>query len=561
MSPRAIFPKPSPREELQSLIENSQSALSNMIEATSGSNLGASSTSNGDLSTLANVVSNLVALRQVAAAVNSTLATNQDDQRSNGSESPASEGNAGAPLNMSSKSSNGQPGGALQDLEADLALRSGRNFSKAAFDMMAKIACGSGLGADHASLLFGAVDLNGNGTSGQEEEVQLVGPLLTEAHFAFSLTPPNTGSSTTFLSLQYICESASRLLFLSVHWAQSIHAFEMLSHEVQTALIRGCWCQLFVLGLAQCSQVMSLATILSAIVTHLQTTLQQDKLSVHRVKQVTDHICKLQDFVNSLQRLQVDDHEYAYLKAIILFTPENLAIGQMLSTRQIDRFQEKAVNELRTYVTETTADAEEAGARLSKLLLRLLPLKSILATITEELFFSGLIGNVQIDSIIPYILKMDSSELANEFVSSSSSNQSSRKLVSSLMSTGSKRTTDAAGLAASHSPSSSSPTVAKRNGNKNGGNEDDDDTEGDEGLSEVRFVPKDSAHLELMYKAMSDCQLLHPDPVDEVSEEENADDDDDYAGGDYHDYHEENEANNDDPMDVAGQAGQFDDAD
>ena len=30
--------------------------------------------------------------------------------------------------------------------------------------------------------------------------------------------------------------------------------------------------------------------------------------------------------------------------------------------------------------------------------------------ITEELFFTGLIGNVSIDSIIPYILKMETAE-------------------------------------------------------------------------------------------------------------------------------------------------------
>lgn len=49
-----------------------------------------------------------------------------------------------------------------------------------------------------------------------------------------------------------------------------------------------------------------------------------DRLSASRVKQVTDHICKLQDFVNSMLRLQVDEHEYAYLKAIVLFSPGEL---------------------------------------------------------------------------------------------------------------------------------------------------------------------------------------------------------------------------------------------
>lgn len=55
--------------------------------------------------------------------------------------------------------------------------------------------------------------------------------------------------------------------------------------------------------------------------------------------------------------------------------------------------------------------------RLSKLLLRLPALRLISAAVTEELFFAGLIGNVQIDSIIPYILKMESTDYNSQAVS------------------------------------------------------------------------------------------------------------------------------------------------
>lgn len=159
----------------------------------------------------------------------------------------------------------------------------------------------------------------------------------------------------TYLNVHYICESASRLLFLSVHWARSIPAFQLLESDIQCTLVRSAWCELFALGLAQCSQVMSLATILTAIVSHLQSSVQQgeksqylcllsgilkleivggflcpnrfrfisliDKLSLQRVKHVTDHIYKLQEYVGTMLRLQVDEHEYAYLKAIALFSP------------------------------------------------------------------------------------------------------------------------------------------------------------------------------------------------------------------------------------------------
>ncbi|XP_053213092.1 orphan steroid hormone receptor 2-like [Panonychus citri] len=420
---RAIFPKPTSNQpELASLLESNHptSGGGNGGDGNSSGGNGsavATSTSNGDLSTLANVLSNLVAFRanhndSNANSVETSmrpLLKAASNVIGNGSMSGGN-GNNGAAGGSGNTSGSGSGNESSEEKQARA---NSLMISKAAFDLMAKIACGTGLSSEGAALLFGAMDFASGGPNSSESEdlFELEGTLLNEAHYQFNLTPPSTGTST-FLSLQYICESASRLLFLSVHWAQSVQAFQLLSIDVQTSLIRGCWCQLFVLGLAQCSQVMSLTTILSAIVTHLQTTLQQDKLSVQRVKQVTDHICKLQDFVNSIQRLEIDDREYAYLKAIVLFSPENLAISQLLCCRQIEKFQEKAVNELRNYVTETVL-GDDALSRFGKLLLRLMPLRSLLPSITEELFFSGLVGNVQIESIIPYILKMDSSEFTN----------------------------------------------------------------------------------------------------------------------------------------------------
>lgn len=43
-------------------------------------------------------------------------------------------------------------------------------------------------------------------------------------------------------------------------------------------------------------------------------------------------------------------------------------------------------------------------------MLKLPALRLLNPTIMEELFFAGLIGSVQIDSIIPYILRMETAE-------------------------------------------------------------------------------------------------------------------------------------------------------
>ena len=57
-----------------------------------------------------------------------------------------------------------------------------------------------------------------------------------------------------------------------------------------------------------------------AIVAQLQTSVNQDKLSAVRVRQVTSTICKVQEYVRAIAKLNLDDKEFAYLKAIALWT-------------------------------------------------------------------------------------------------------------------------------------------------------------------------------------------------------------------------------------------------
>ncbi|XP_050727398.1 orphan steroid hormone receptor 2-like isoform X3 [Eriocheir sinensis] len=231
---------------------------------------------------------------------------------------------------------------------------------------------------------------------------ELDGPLLADSLVPFNLTAPSP--MPAYLNVHYICESASRLLFLSIHWARNIPSFQCLSQESQVALVRGCWSELFTLGMAQCSRIMSLNTILTAIVSHLTQAAATEKLTPSRFKQVSEHISRLQDFVTAMTKLQPDEHEYAYLKTIVLFQYENVLSGKR---SQIERLQERAAQELRLHVDDTYQDTPE---RFTRLLLKLPTLKALQPQVMEELFFAGLIGNVQIDSVIPYIMKMEMSE-------------------------------------------------------------------------------------------------------------------------------------------------------
>ncbi|XP_031335610.1 nuclear receptor subfamily 2 group C member 1-A isoform X2 [Photinus pyralis] len=274
-------------------------------------------------------------------------------------------------------------GGELND---SLSVAKEKQIISKALDTIARIQC-----------------LNGNEfpTLTDDKAFEFDGPLLQDQHITFNLQIP--GPVPPYLNLHYICESGSRLLFHSVHWVRNIPAFQLLSADTQITLLRGCWVELFALGLAQCSQSLSLSTILSSLVSHLHTSIAQDKMSAIKVKQVTDHIVKLQDFVTTINRMHVDEHEYAYLKAIRLFSPDQ---PELLFRKQVEKFQEKSFQALQNYIISSFPDDTD---RFPRLLLRVSPLRALDPQVLEELFFAGLIGQVQIDSVIPYILRMGTS--------------------------------------------------------------------------------------------------------------------------------------------------------
>lgn len=98
------------------------------------------------------------------------------------------------------------------ELSDALSIAKDKQTISKALDAMARIQC-----------------LNGNEFSAlttEEKLFELDGPLLQDQHISFNLQIP--GPVPPYLNVHYICESGSRLLFLSVHWARSIPAFQLL---------------------------------------------------------------------------------------------------------------------------------------------------------------------------------------------------------------------------------------------------------------------------------------------------------------------------------------------
>lgn len=92
--------------------------------------------------------------------------------------------------------------------------------------------------------------------------------------------------------------------------------------------------------------------------------------------------------------------------------------------------------------------------------------------------------------------------------------------------------------------------------------DDDEVDDDDEAITEIRFVPEDANSLDILHQAMSDGNMLHPDPDDSLSDE----DDENYTPETEQescfrteDNHREN--GSDEAMEDAADASQFENAD
>jgi len=227
--------------------------------------------------------------------------------------------------------------------------------------------------------------------------------ILPDASAQFNLVSPGPPPSNGLLNVQYVCETASRLLFFSIHWARSLPAFQALTLEMQITMCKSVWSELFTIGLVQCQTMMSLTNVLNALLVHLQANCSSSRLT-----SIAEHVSKLRVFIRNAQLCSLDDVEFAALKSLAMFSPERLSPFGHGICSAIYELQNLILARLENHIVTTSDDVEPSEHRLSKILLLLPQLRALNSTAMEELFFTNLLGSTQIDTVIPYILKMDS---------------------------------------------------------------------------------------------------------------------------------------------------------
>ncbi|KAJ0170439.1 hypothetical protein K1T71_013810 [Dendrolimus kikuchii] len=77
------------------------------------------------------------------------------------------------------------------------------------------------------------------------------------------------------------------------------------------------------------------------------------------------------------------------------------------------------------------------------------------------------------------------------------------------------------------------PELTQQSGSGDANEDDDDDFDAEEQpVTQLRFVPQNENDLQAMYSAMTQGQSLHPDPTDEVDEDDNYMDGEEFEEGD-----------------------------
>lgn len=149
--------------------------------------------------------------------------------------------------------------------------------------------------------------------------------ILSYENIQFKLTPPTLGVSS--LSMEYVYEIATRLLFLTVDWTRNIQAFRSLESTDQLVLLQSSWSDLFMLGVAQCSTSFPLSPLLTLASIHMErgeNSEDQKPSGLMKDSNVLEKMMSIKDLLFSLEKLEMDLAEYAFLKTIVLFNPGDL---------------------------------------------------------------------------------------------------------------------------------------------------------------------------------------------------------------------------------------------
>ncbi|XP_043945956.1 hepatocyte nuclear factor 4-alpha isoform X2 [Protopterus annectens] len=187
-----------------------------------------------------------------------------------------------------------------------------------------------------------------------------------------------------------VCESMKQQLLVLVEWAKYIPAFCELPLDDQVALLRAHAGEHLLLGAAKRSMVYKDVLLLGN--DHIIPR-NCPELEVSRVA-----VRILDELIQPFQELQIDDNEYACLKAIVFFDPDAKGLSD---PGKIKRMRYQIQVSLEDYINDRQYDSR---GRFGELLLLLPTLQSITWQMIEQIQFVKLFGMAKIDNLLQEML-------------------------------------------------------------------------------------------------------------------------------------------------------------
>ncbi|XP_023211453.1 hepatocyte nuclear factor 4-gamma-like [Centruroides sculpturatus] len=225
------------------------------------------------------------------------------------------------------------------------------------------------------------------------EDAQNTGLTISALIAAENMQPEYTtgnGLTEAMATAVDICNSINDQLYCLVNWAKQLRPFIELCIEDQTALMRSHSGENLVLGLARRSMNMKDVLLFG---NHLIITRDAADPVVNRIG------CRVMDeLVNVFREIEIDNSEFACLKAIVFFDPNANGLNDIKKVKVI---RQQILSNLEDYINDRQYDSR---GRLGKILLTLPSLHSITMQMKEQLQAVKLIGLPNDDRLIQELL-------------------------------------------------------------------------------------------------------------------------------------------------------------
>ncbi|KAG9261013.1 nuclear receptor subfamily 0 group B member 1-like [Astyanax mexicanus] len=197
------------------------------------------------------------------------------------------------------------------------------------------------------------------------------------------------------------CKAASAVLVKTLKFVKNVPCFRELPIDDQHALVRSSWAPLLVLGMAQDRIDFETAetpepSLLQRILTSGQPAEPRDSARprAHAGHVALADVQAIKMFLSKCWSLDISTKEYAYLKGAILFNPD---VAGLQCQRYIQGLQSEAHQALNEYVKMIHGGDT---ARFAKLFIALSMLRSINANVVAGLFFTPVIGTVNMEELL-----------------------------------------------------------------------------------------------------------------------------------------------------------------